>query len=91
MAKVAFTDKIGDNVDDVTVDAFIDFPHGGLFFPETTGDLTKKAALANGISMEMRGGAGVRVHGGSVTNDDEGGLGMGKRVQETSVTSQLCR
>ena len=34
--------------------------------------------------MKVRGSAGVRIHGGTMTDDDEGGVGVGGGVQSGS-------
>ena len=41
--------------------------------------------------MDMRGSAGVRIHRGTMSNDDESGVGVRRRIQGARVTSQPCR
>ncbi len=71
--EVAFADEVRDDVDEVALDGVEDLTHGGLFFPEGADDFCKEAAAANFIRVLMRGRAGVRVHGGTVTDEDESG------------------
>ncbi len=80
LAEVAFADEIRHDVDDLAVHHLVHLAHVRLFFPEAAGDFTEEATAADGVGVQVRRGAGVRVRGGTVTDDDEGGVGV--RAQE---------
>ena len=92
LAEVAFADEIRDDVDDLAVHHLVHFAHVGLFFPEAADDFAEEAAAADGVGVQVRRCAGVRIRGGTVTDDDEGGVCVSVQGQDGSWNDGVvCR
>ena len=83
LAEVTLADEVRHDVDLATVHGLKHLAHVRLLLPEAAHHLPEQPALADGIGMLMRRSTGVRIHRGTMTDDDEGGVGIGRgsRVQ----------
>lgn len=86
--EVTFTNKVWHHVNGRRIDHVEDLAEAGFFFPKSAVDFPKVAGVAKGCGVIEGGGAGVRVLGGTVSDDDESrffGVGHGGSLGEESV------
>ncbi len=97
--EVTFTNKVWYHVNGRRVDHVEDLPEAGFFLPKGAVDFLEVTRVAEGGGVIESGGAGVRILGGTVSDDDESrffgvghgeGWGIGERVAEKGIRQPRC-
>lgn len=77
-SEIAFADEVRHDVDILAVRHVEDLSETWFFFPESAVDFFENGALADCFGVGESGGAGVRVQGGSVSDDKESAVRLFK-------------
>ena len=78
IGEITFADEIGDEVDFIGADHVEDLAVAGFFFPEGGVDFGEDLAIDEGGGVIESGGTGIGVDRGSVADDDESAVRLGK-------------
>lgn len=93
LGEIAFADEIGNHVDFIGVDHVKRLAHRGFFLPETAMDLSEKATATDLVGVVKVGRRGIRILGGTVTDDEKGAgwLGRDRHVRKLARLGRNAR